>query len=337
MAIGIGAVQVLQIPGLKKLLERYPHPSSVELGLHCSESHYRPVVDDLLKWKIGLDFETAHSMQMYINQLLKTWKGNALSTSLERARRGIRQKIVLAAQEIWSKTYLTQEEKSAFATTNPAGKKRLAKMIIIQARDRWAPTSELGKFLFPSRLLHDTALCVADPQEAEWLPDPTQNIKSSRQVVQINDRWIEDTAHSMINNLVACHRDAIHVSTWVKAATDWHVCRLLRDIWSGKYLNLSHGGDHFAQLQQNLALNKNRLEIIARKLRIDPSLPTGTLTRYERKQATACFNKILIARCVACPKHNLLILASGLEGVVSHHRHHHPLNFYLSDKWIIRG
>jgi hypothetical protein len=294
------------------------------------------MVDEILRTQIGIDFETAAAVQRYIRQLLDTWKGGAQSERLKANRRRLRGEIVRCAQAIWDKTVLNGEELIVKTGDAVARRNAITKMIVVHSRERWAPASLLPTFLFPARLLPSSNARLAYDHQARWLADPTLDLETSRGVLRVGADWIHRKAGEMLQNLVV-HKHGAGVTTWIQAAEEWHSQRIKQDLYSGKYLNLEHGGARLDELRNPATASNNRLDVIAKKLRIDPLFPIGTLTEQEKRMAVACFIKIVRERCAGCPLNNLLVLPSGLEEIVRHHREWHAHDFWLNDGWTIRG
>ena len=328
--------QIADIPGLTKIIKDCSHYSAIDLDVKPINCQYRPMVDEILRAKIGVDFETAVAIQGYIRQLLETCKGGAQSTPLRANRARLRRDIVVRAQEIWKRTKLNHNDVVGLTNHPAATRVTLAKCIIVHARERWAPTSMLPTFLFPSRLLTSSALFSPCNPKAHWLEDPTLGLQTSRDICSLGPDWVNWNARAMLQNLVL-FTGGVGVTIWVKAAEEWHLRRLKHDLYSGKYLNLEYGGLRLEKLQDVPTAANNRLDVIAKKLRIDSLFPIGTLTDHEKRMAVVCFNKIIRHRCAGCPVNNLLILPSGLKEIVQHHRKYHPSDFWLNDKWTIRG
>jgi hypothetical protein len=294
------------------------------------------MVDDILRQKIGLDFHTAAAVQKYICQLLETWKGGTQSEPLKAHRRKLRRDIVSCAQDIWDSTVL-DKVKLSDTTGNPVAKSRVTKkIIIVQSRQRWAPTSMLPKFLFPARLLTDSNLWAPYDPNAKWLHDPTLDLETSRDVLRAGALWIDRKAREMVQKLVVYGYEG-GVTSWITAAVEWHVRRLTHDLYWGKYLNFEFGGKRQTEPSDVPTAANNRLDVLAKKLRIDPLFPVGALTNHEKKEAVGRFNKIIVQRCTGCPENNMLILPGGLRAIVQHYCDHHVLDFFMNDSWTIRG
>lgn len=328
--------RVAKIPGLEMLVKHCSHYSAVDMTERPGNRLYRPMVDEILRQKIGVDFLTTAAVQTYINQLLETWKGGTQSEPLKAHRRNLRMDIVECAQQIWDSTVL-EEQKPGQPPPDAAAERRMRmKLIIVLARGRWAPTSRLAQFLFPSRLLPHTNLWLPYDSEAQWLFDPTLDLEKSRDVLRAGPFWVHDKALKMVQDLVSCGPEG-EVTSWMEAAQEWHVRRLTHELYCGKYLNLKFGGPRqHVPMDVPTALN-NRLDVLAKKLRIDPLFPAGALSHHEKKKAIASFNKIVLARCGGCPLNNLMILPGGLKEVVQHYCKYHPSQFYTNDRWSIRG
>jgi hypothetical protein len=295
------------------------------------------MVDEILRKKNGIDFETATSVQGYILQLLETCKGGPQSEPLKANRRKVRIEIVKRAQMIWERINVKPEDNEIERTGNyMARNKVFAKKMIVHARQRWAPTSVLPKFLFAARLLSSSSLWLPYDSDEQWLVDPTFELKTSREVLRAGGYWIDQKARKMIHDLVV-YQPYRAVTTWVKATEEWHVQRIKQDLYSGRYLNFEYGGIRRRELSDPPTAENNRLDVIAKKLRIDPLFPVGTLTDYEKKMAVSCFNEIVIQRCAGCPFNNLLIIPGGLKEIVRHYSVYHPQEFWLQDQWTIRG
>lgn len=312
--------------------------SAIRLDVKPRDYQYRPMVDEILRASIGVDFETATNVQGYILQLLKTWKGGLQSERLKANRRKLRSDIVTRAQEIWQRTILKEDDDLVEKTGDPVARRRVvARKIIVFTRERWAPASVLPTFLFPVRLLTDTSLWLPYDPDDQWLEDPTLKLETSRDVLRVGAGWVYRKAREMLQDLVIYKPDGA-VTTWIKAAEEWHIQRIKHDLHSGKYLmNLDYGGMRLEKPEDVGTAGNNRLDVIAKKLRIDPLFPVGTLTEREKRMAVACFNKLISHRCAGCPKNNLLILPCGLAEIVQHYGEYHPYEFWLNDKWTIRG
>jgi hypothetical protein len=295
------------------------------------------MVDEILRKNIGVDFETALQMQKYIEQLLETWKGGAQSEQIKAHRRELRNDIVLRAQSVWDATMVLDKDHDKEFQKVAEAEMALFRRTIVQARDRWAPSLILGSFLFPARLLKASKLWLPDDPDAKWPVDPTLELGTSREVLAVGQDWINRKAHNILRDLILSQTAENGATAWVKAAQDWHVRRLRNDLYSGKYLNLEYGGERSKHLHNPSTSRLNRLDVIAKKLRIDPMFPVGKLTAHEKKMAVACFNKIVNQRCAGCPYNNLLILPMGIEGIVEHQCDVHPAQFWLDDQWTLRG
>jgi hypothetical protein len=320
------------------LIKHSSHSSVIRLNAKPANYQYRPMVDEILRVRLGLDFETAVNVQDYIVQLLETWKGGPQSEQLKANRRKLRNDIVQRAQEIWQRASLRERDDSVLNTGgDEARKKVMGKKVIIFARERWAPVSVLSKFLFPARLLTDTSLWSPYDSDENWLDDPTLELHTSREVLGVGAGWVHRKAREMVMGLVVRKPKEV-ITTWLKAAEDWHMQRIKHDLDCAKYVtNLAYGGKRLEKPVDLCTAHNNRLDVIAKKLRIDPLFPVGTLTNWEKKMAVACFNKIVTHRCAGCPGNNLLILPCGLKHIIRHFSEYHPREFWLSDKWNVRG
>ena len=336
LLLRVGAHRVAKIPGLDMLVKHCSHYSAVLITEKPGNRLYRPMVDEILRQKIGIDFHTAAAVQTYIGQLLETWKGGTQSEPLKAHRRNLRRDIVRHAQHIWDSTVLDKKKQNEM-TVGSVGERRVRmKLIIVHARQRWAPTSRLAQFLFPARLLPNSNLWLPYDSKAQWLPDPTLDLETSRDVLRAGPYWIDEKAKKMVRDLVVYGQEG-GVTSWMAAAQEWHIQRLTHEVYCGKYLNLKFGGPQQHEPMDVPTAENNRLDVLAKKLRIDPVFPVGVLTKHEKKRAIASFNKIIFSRCTGCPLNNLLILPSGLKGIVQHYCEHHPSRFYTDDRWTIRG
>lgn len=298
---------------------------------------YRPLVDEILRSTIGLDFQTALGVQGYMCQLLEAGKGGLQSEQLKANRRKLREDIVKRAQEVWVRTKLDGREGMLERSSNhEVSRLATAKRIIAYTRHRWAPASRLPNFLFPARLLTSSDPLLPDDPNAHWLKDPTLEFETSRDVLRAGNHWINRRAAGMLQKLVV-YTPGKEITAWMKAGQEWHIQRLKQDLYSGKFLNLEYGGLRLDKMDDQPNATKNRLDVIAKKLRIDPLFPVGTLTDHEKRMAEVCFNKIIRQRCSGCPLTNFLVLPCGLESVVRHFSDYHPHEFWLNDKWTIRG
>src|SRR5271156_6319646 len=151
---------IAEIPYLDNLISGSQDALSSKRKLAYPHRHYLPFVNDVLKKHIGIDYETACAKQKYFEQVLET--KSMMKKTVETHRRQLRREIVDAAKKIWD------------ANDHPT----VAYPIFI-ARNTFAPTHVLPKFLFPARDLEESLLCVPYDDSDVWLEDPTLALKNS--------------------------------------------------------------------------------------------------------------------------------------------------------------
>ena len=264
---------------------------------------WRPLVDDLLRKKVGYDFDIANAKQKYIESLLdvrKVYKKDA-----ETHRRHLRHEIVEIAKQLW-----------AFGV----GDSEIDKCIRL-AREAFAPVSMLPEFLFPARCLDPSKLTLPFDVSEKWLEDPTCKLKSSREIVTRSSTWKQKEALRMVTELCSWsmpgYRSAGRggtVTTWVKVSDEYHLRRIEKTMTADfaiEFLGKSSPYSPYTSLPKNF----HRLRVVLTKLHIIPY--DSTLPRLEEHELALAkkiyFKKLLMNCCVGCPGSGLLAFPRGFE------------------------
>lgn len=287
-------------------------------------AQWRPFVDEVLRKKLGIDFETALAKQKYLTHLRATLAASRRPTETNRTQ--LRNEIVVIAKRIWD-----------FGTGNPHINKTIG-----FARSTFAPTDVLQCFLFPPRSLDGNLLTLPFDDSEGWLEDPTR-LLSSREIFSRTTAWKNQAAMEMVTKLCNWSSGDYYqagnggaVTTWIKAADHYHVQRMeqtisadfaiqrLRDENAASYnylAMLTNQGQIYRRV-----IHFERLGVILAKLKIPPMSPVrkevfdkkGVIVAqdmpHERKleiMGEAYFKKLLRVSCVGCPLTGLLAFPPG--------------------------
>lgn len=310
----VAASQVAEIPGLDKLVACSKDPVWTEHRRSTTANQWRPLVDDVLRKAVGLDFETALAKQKYLEHLLATSK--MLKRPTEANRRRLRHNIVTVAKRLWD-----------FGTGEPR-----IDNAIKQARSTFAPTEIIERFLFPPRSLDAAQLTEPFDASDGWLGDPTMQLKSSREVLNRSPSWKAMVAVQMINKLCGHHDHPTYylpgyggaVTTWVNASEHYHIQRMENTIdvnFAIQKLKDDGRVSYFRRTPPNTQSYISsyeglyeRLGVILTKLHIPPMQPLRAEQLNERDLALAknvYFKKLLRVSCVGCPKSGKLAFPRG--------------------------
>jgi hypothetical protein len=315
--------------------------------------HYRLMVDEILRRKIGIDFDTALSLQRYIATFLESSKGGARCKSTNANRVELRWRIVRRAQEIWeqSTTVPRMAEpiqfnwQTASWALDSAKTKSEFDRAVVHARDRWAPTAKLPIFLFSSYDLGRFNVDTPSNEITDWLPDPTLGLAGSRELRRIGVKWVGRTARDMLSDLI-CSEGA-QATVWGIAAERWHIQRLQADIDSWRYLELSAQlaspgfqptplGSGCCRPLIGLAeqLGLDRETVCAALASVQSTDGDPASIEPETKLAIATFNKI-ISRGWMTYLHGTCVGCDGIRAIVKRQRARNPSIFWNRDDWIM--
>ena len=274
---------------------------------------WRLFVDDILREKIGVDFETAVAKQQYLKQLLATSRSQSsrMRIEMEGHRRQLRKEIVEIAKKFW-------DSGVGNATVDAT---------IAFAKATFAPTDQLQRFLFPARSLDENLLHLPYNDKDKWPVDHTNNLRSSRIVKSRWLEWKEWAARMMILDLCDWSTGSVYyqfgnggtVTEWVKAADEYHLRRLKTIATADYAISQVQAGNGFvspASPSNNFHghADTRRLQVILEKLRISPmeSDQDTELSGLELELVkNVFFKKLLHNCCVGCPKSGLLALPRG--------------------------
>ncbi|MCJ1402068.1 hypothetical protein MMC11_005287 [Xylographa trunciseda] len=361
----VAATAVSVVPNYEAILDSAT--MSFFRSPHGKAMFFLPEIDDLVRQQTSLDLK-AHTL--VAKQCRYALEVNRVQRSiLEARRRVIRLKIIAFAKLIWEgidpdpdlvnkNGVLTLEDRPHLSS--PATYRRF--------RERFAPTSDLEKFLFPSYLISDQPRDVPYDDLSGWMADPTTAISRNTSVKDVNGRWVSDAAESMLLHLTLWYDPHyIHkgfggyVVSWVKAAKEFQTRRLEAELESGLTVEigwapvLSHGLYDYARIRKLRAKcglqEEGDLEMAGVPKRLDVhdfSVPY-TLEQYVRLDNRAAvaarkqrrkindFNKIIKHTCVSCPATGGLFFPMGIQGMLDHMIVFHPLKFWYSDDFHIMG
>jgi hypothetical protein len=319
----IADAQMQALPGLDKLIAKSTDPQWSHHRRLAGLVQWRPFVDDVLRKKLGIDFETALAKQKYLTHLSATLTASRRPTETNRIR--LRQEIVLIAKRIWD-----------FGIGNAHINKAIS-----FARSTFAPTEILHRFLFPARSLDANLLTIPFDDTERWLEDPTR-LLNSREIFNRTIAWKSQAATDMIIKL--CDWSSPHyyqagyggaVSTWIKAADEYHIQRMeqtisadfaiqiLKDVDAAFY-DQSATFTNQGQIGQKL-IRFERLGVILAKLKVPPmslvrkevfdegaKVVGEVLEERGLKMAKEIyFKKLVRASCVGCPHTGLLAFPPG--------------------------
>jgi hypothetical protein len=311
------------LPGLDKLIAKSTDPQWTHHRRAAGLLQWRPFVDDVLRKKLGIDFETALAKQKYLTHLSATLTASRRPTETNRTQ--LRYEIVLIAKRIWD-----------FGTRNVHINKAIS-----FARSTFAPTEILQRFLFPARSLDGSLLTIPFDDNERWLEDPTR-LLNSREIFNRTIAWKRQAATDMVIKLCdwssANYYQAGYggaVSAWIKAADEYHIQRMEQTISADfaiqklKDVNAASYGQSTAFTNQGQIYRKvirfERLGVILAKLKVPPMSPVRNevfdegvkvaaevLEERELKMAKEIYFKRLVrASCVGCPQTGLLAFPPG--------------------------
>ncbi|MCJ1383452.1 hypothetical protein MMC17_006566 [Xylographa soralifera] len=334
---------------------------------HGKAMFYLPEIDNLVRQQTGLDLKT-HTL--VAKQCRFALEANRVQRSiLEARRRVIRRKIIAFAKLMWEgidpdpdlvnkNGVLTLQDR--LHLSSPATYRKF--------RERFAPTSDLGKFLFPEYLISDHPRDVPYDDLSGWMADPTTVLSRNTTVNDVNDRWISDAAEAMLSHLTMWFDPRYiskgfggYVVSWVNAAKDFQTRRLEAELESGLIVEIgwaptmSRGRREFARIRKLRAKcglqEETDIEMAGVPQRLDVhdfSVPY-TLEQYfwldnraavaakKRQRKINDFNKIIKHTSVSCPATGGLFFPMGIQGMLDHMIIFHPVKFWYSDDFHIMG
>jgi hypothetical protein len=325
----IANAQVQALLGLDKLIAQSTDSQWSHHRRSAGLVQWRPLVDEILRKKLGIDFETALAKQKYLTHLGATLTASRRPTETNRTQ--LRNEIVVIAKRIWD-----------FGTGNP-----LINQAISFARSTFAPTDLLQGFLFPPRSLDASLLHLPFDDTESWLEDPTR-LLSSRDIFSRTAAWKNQAAIDMATKL--CDWSSIDyyqagyggtVTTWITAADEYHIQRMeqtisadfaIQKLKDENAVSYGHPTTFTSQGQiHQKAIRFERLGVILAKLKIPPMslvrkevLEKEGLTKEQLKMAEQVLNdrelkmakevyfkKLLRSCCVGCPRTGLLAFPPG--------------------------
>lgn len=219
----------------------------------------------------------------------------------------------------------------------------------------FCPTSRLHEFLFsPEKLTqYSTELCHSSSQ-LEWLKDPTMELRTPSHFRRVTPQWLTSTALGMLFSLTCIHDPSYEssgfggsVTTWIKAAKDWHTQRLAAELASGDVISmrqispemrLRNQGYHrgIARLREKLHLPRNPPGVAHlpehEYLKRDTSNTCSPSSSHvSEAEANKYFRRIVMASCVRCPESSYLFYPIGMEGLLEHMRLSHRAKFWAGN------
>lgn len=328
---------------------------------------YLPEVNDLVRQQSGLDLQT-HTL--IVKQCRFVLEANRVQKStVEARRRNVRLKIIDFAKMIWDGVDPDPDSITTNGVLSLRDRPHLSSpSTYLLYRRRFAPTAELGKFLFPDYLLSEEPRDLPYDPSTGWLSDPTVALPRKTAIEHLNRRWFSDAAESMLSYLT-CWMDPRYdtkgfggsVSAWVEAAVKYHTCRLEAEVDSGRTVSIgwastsSHGDREFRRIRKLRA----KCGLQAEGQVLMPTLPplievddfSNPLTSEQyiawnhyamtfatdRMKQMEDFNKIIKRTCVGCPATGMTFHPMGVDGLLKHMLYYHPNYFWITDDFHIIG
>ena len=293
------------------------------------------------------------------------------NSEIEKARLQIRLKLVKYAEVIWEGHNPCQEtvlEHDA-TTPGPLVNWSVTPDTYRMYRERYAPTSKLAQFLFPTHLITNQPTNTPWTESGGWLKDPVRALTKGTTVDRVPDNWFVDAALAMIELLVKWNDPRYntkgkggYVDEWVKAAKSYHICRLEDELEKGVIVEISHVPKEEHDKEEYSRIRELRFkcglqqegeifmpELPARVSTWDLSYSDAKFADFvhqdsaaakaiaKRKEKIKYFNKIIRNVCILCPRTNLSLRTMGLEELVDHMHLGHADHFWDKDDWHITG
>ena len=334
---------------------------------HGKSMFYLPEIDDLVRQQTGLDLKT-HTI--VAKQCRYALEANRVQRSIVEARRRIiRRRIIAFAKLMWEGVDPDPDLVNKNGVLTLQDRHDLSSPTTYRNfRERFAPTSNLERFLFPEYLISDTPQDVPYDDLSGWMADPTMALSRNTTVDDVNDRWVSDVAETMLSHLTAwfdyryIHKGfGGYVVSWVNAAKEFHTRRLEAELESGLTVDIgwaptiTRGRREFSRIRKLRAkcgLQEERgieMPSVPKRLDVhDFSVPytLGQYAQLDNRAAVAAnmrqrkindFNKIIKHTCVSCPVTGGLFFPAGIQGMLDHMIIFHPMKFWYSDDFHIMG
>jgi len=302
-------------------------------GAGKTSIYYRPSLETFLD--TYTDKTLAQWLEVKMSGEVEKLKESIESKTLSSKRRELRVKIVQAAEQCWEKPPPAKNDDMP-DLTEPASPKE--KFLLFKTT--FAPTAKLAGFLFAPWLLSEDYSSTALMLDYKWLKDPASNLNNATLDFKLADKkWIRQIASEMLrqltdytNHLYAEKGNGGSVTTWIKAANEWHTARINNELADGSTTRLEHitltmrymnGGFHrgITELRKRLGLTG------------DPhhaAHPELWNSKRERA-ANRHFHRIVSQSCRRCPISSYMFFPCGLEGMLEHVRIAHPAHFWTGD------
>ena len=325
-------------------------------------------IDDLVRGQFEIDLGTLLKAEYECKQVAA--KRRLERSRLEVNRRLVRHKLVQVAKLLWEgvdpnpDVYFSADGVVSYhARPNTVSGETFRPF-----RERFAPTAELEKFLFPDYHLVDKPTQTEHNPEAGWLWDPTILVDKSMRADQISEQWYCDHAAGMLLSLTnSRERNYMlkgyggYVDIWVKACTQYHLKRLEAEIESGVTVSMANtpvnvqhtrNYDRIRKLRAKCGLQKEGYGMMAplpQRVDVNDFSSHYSFEKYlemnrvaaaaedDRKTKIKAFNKIVRHTCVGCPITGGLFYPMGLEGLLEHMRAAHPREFWETDDFHVIG
>ncbi|KAK4944906.1 hypothetical protein LTR10_015825 [Elasticomyces elasticus] len=308
--------QTREIPEAYKYLCRFT-PQSRRMG-HWSHDrynpwqngqvHWRPMVDDFIRQKCGLDFETLLAKQMYFRWLIATLKYINRDRHLYYGRQDFRTNILLEAQHQWR---------------NADARDPLGLRIALLRDNNIIRTADLPNILFRPELIDINALGPQAPGE-EWLDDPVDAIRYTRDVKGGRGiTWYSNKAQEMLVRLAEGYagdrcRDALE---------KYHVQRLRSNLTSDTILaSLAAAGPMGSM---------SIMAVVKKKLFLEDGrgFAHGAMLTPAGRDAAKIVIGPLLQATISCTQPGCAAAPRGLEEMVHHMRMCHANVFIGSWQW----
>lgn len=237
-------------------------------------------------------------------------------------------------------------------------------------RERFAPTHELGAFLFPAYLLPEgtgPTLAPGEIPKSGYLSDPFQNLVMKSRKPSMRD--LSNIAEDMLLQLTEYRHPRYEApgyggfcTAWTDAAEDWHIERIAAKQSNGSTVHEWRSyRNKTGQLRLSLSqkLDFDELAPLVDRMSLTVPLTTKDLfssiavhtsteeliqeeqhlkhAELERKSKIAAFHKIALETCKRCPNSGLLLQAKGIKALIEHMRQAHRRTYWETDDFGIVG